>query len=155
MERDMSTPPLATPPTSQSEQPVKSGRGRKPGSKARERQQLPADAFVMEEIPEEERGQYRRIRVERSEQQQKIDAKVLDTWRKWNEAGQPAKWDDMPIQFWLVPNRYAEDALFYLDKAAKFHGKKLVLGHVDKAKDKPGNTRIPFCVVNRPRKSTP
>lgn len=127
-------------------------RGRKAGSRARERAQLPPEAFVIEEIPEERRGENRRVRVERDDQQQKIDAKVFQVWQSWVAAGMPRKWDDMPVVSWVIPTKFAEDALFYLHKAANFHGKKLVTGNIQPVKDKPGSTRIPFCVITRTKK---
>jgi hypothetical protein len=133
---------------------VKSGRGRKPGSKARVRATLPPEAFVMETVEADDRGKLRRVRVERDAQQIAIDTKVLSCYKEWVAAGKPDKWTDAPITSWPIEKKYADDALFFLHKAADFHGKKLVVGKVS-AKDetgKPytdGKVRIPFYVRDR------
>ena len=136
----------------------KSTRGRKAGSKAKVRAELPPDAFAIEEVPEDERGTVRRIRVERSKQQIAIDGKVLEVYRKWVAAGKPAKWTEMPVQMWPLDARYVEDALFFLGKGATLHGKKLIVGNVSNKQQNgrpypDGKTRIPFCVIDHKKKA--
>lgn len=143
---DLTSLPEATPAP-------RTGRGRKPGSKVKERAELPPDAFVIEAVPVEDRGTVRRKRVERKEQQRAIDAKVLDVWKEWRDSGRPTDWLLMPVKFWRIEKKFAEDAKFFLGKAATMHGKKLVLGEDQKV---PGSSppviRIPFCVIDRPVK---
>ena len=129
-------------------------RGRKKGSTARVRQTLPADAFTIEDVHEDERGAVRRQRGERTSQQIAVDAKVLAVYREWVAAGKPNKWLHMPVKKWPIEQRYLDDALFMLGKAASHHGKKLVTGNVtDKdlngRKYPDGKFRIPFCVTDR------
>lgn len=137
----------------------KSTRGRKPGSVAKVRAELPPEAFVMEEVKEDERGTVRRIRVERTPQQIAIDKRVLAVYREWVADGRPTKWTDMPVKNWPLDAKYVEDALFFLGKAATLHGVKLVIGNVsniDPITTKPypdGKTRIPFCVIARAKKT--
>ncbi len=136
----------------------KSTRGRKAGSVAKIRAELPPDAFSIETVPEDERGTVRRIRVERTKQQIAIDGKVLQVYKLWVAAGKPAKWTEMPVQSWPLESKYVEDALFFLQKAATLHGKKLVVGNVSnkQANGRPypdGKTRIPFCVIDRVKTS--
>lgn len=144
---DLSTLP---PATSRPAQEAPAGkRGRRPGSKAKVRAELPADAFMISAVPVEERGTVRRKRVERSKQQLAIDSKVLDVWREWVATGRQTDWLKMPVKYWTIEKRFAEDAQFYLDKGARLHGKKLVIGDILPAEDAPGKVRIPFCVIDR------
>lgn len=100
----------------------KGKRGRKAGSTAKVRQTLPPDAFVMEDVQEDERGAVRRQRGERTTQQIAVDAKVLAVYREWVAAGKPTKWVNMPVKKWAIEARYLDDAQFMLGKAASLHG---------------------------------
>lgn len=144
------TTPLPRPTVVPPEKPAKSTRGRKPGTQAKVRQELPKDQFIIADVPEDERGNVKRARVERTAQQRAIDAKVLEVWRNWRDAGRPTIWNEMPVKEWPLDTRYEDDALFYLHKAATLHHKKLVVGDI---KRRDGKSRIPFCVVDRKQKS--
>lgn len=143
---DLSTLPPATPAP-------RAGRGRKPGSKAKQRAQLPPEAFIIEDVPELERGPARRKRIERDAQQLSIDARVLAVYQEWLSMGKPTDWLKMPVKYWRIEKRYAEDAQFFLSKATQLIGKKLIIGDVKAIpKSSPPVVRIPFCVVDRPEK---
>lgn len=126
---------------------------RKTGAKV-ERRPLPGDAFNIEDTDPDERGAIRRTRGERTEQQQAVDAKVLEVYKEWKADGSPSDWLDMPVKKWAIASQYVDDAIFMLGKAASHHGKKLVLGTVTNKDEhnRPypdGKMRIPFCVIDR------
>lgn len=137
------------PPSVEIPDKPKSTKGRKPGSKAKPRQQIPADQFKISAVPEEERGTVRRSRVKRDAQQKAIDDKVLEVWRDWNNAGRPMNWLEMPVKTWEIASRYEDDALFFLGKGATRHGKRLIIGDIERNN---GISYIPFCVTDRGRK---
>lgn len=130
-------------------------RGRKPGSVAKVRAELPPDAFRIESVAKDDRGVVRRKRVERSPQQKAIDAKAMEVYKEWIAAGSPTDWLKMPIKGWIIEKRLVDDALFFLGKGATLHGKKLRVGDILPAEGEPGKVRIPFCVTDRNERDEP
>lgn len=157
----MSTPPAvpgATATVRPNEAEIRGKRGRKPGTQAKVRQEIPAEQFKFENIAPESRGYLRRQRLERSKQQQAADVAVMVVYREWVQEGEPNDWNKMPVKGWVINKNLAEDALFMLAKAVGLHSKKLVTGKVQEKPLpnlplEPGNVRIPFCVINRRTKT--
>jgi hypothetical protein len=131
---------------------IASKRGRKPGTVAKVRAELPAEEFVIEKIPEDDRGKHRRQRLERSKQQTAVDNRILAVYKLYKDSGSPKNWTDMPVQGWVLSKQFEDDALFMLRKAANYHGKKLVVGKIQYGLPD-GKIRIPFCVIDRPKKA--
>jgi hypothetical protein len=140
--------------------PIASKRGRKPGSVAKERKQIPLEEFVMEQVAPETAGYLRRQRIERSREQEAVDRKVMAVKQAWQDAGEPdphnwpllAKLNLLPS--WLISKDLEEDALFMLSKGATLHGLKLIVGKIQYKSLPdlplpPGKVRIPFIVVSR------
>lgn len=152
MSADLNTMPAGTTTTS-TPAPQSTGRGRKPGQKAKVRQPTPAELLVFESVEAEERNTVRRQRGERDENQRKYDALVQMVRGEWRELGSPGKWEQMPVKSLKTPKSGIEDMQFFLGKAAKYHNARMIYGKVTN-KDKNGKTfadgfwRIPFCVVD-------
>ncbi len=142
-------PPSPTPPSTpaNSAQNKGTGRGRKPGTPAKERPAIPSDMFVIEEVAEENRGQFKRRREERTEDQVRVDNTVMDVFKKWQAAGGPRAWGRCPVFVWALPKDLVETAEFLLGKAAMLHGVKIFYGQKGIIKD--NKYQLSFTVVSR------
>jgi hypothetical protein len=142
------------PNTGPTEDAIRGKRGRKPGQVAKEHKAIPASEYTMEDVDADSRGFLKRQRIERSAQQQAVDAKVLEIKQQWEDEGSPTNWNHMPVKAWVISKDFEEEALFQLGKAASLHSLKLVTGKIQR-KSLPklplpdGKVRIPFCVVSR------
>ena|SRR5271166_2893051 len=133
---------------------VKPGRGRPKGAPPKVHPVIPGDEFIMEDIPQESRGNLRRQRLERKPQQIAVDNRIMEVYKEWVSLGSPTKWGQMPIKGWVISRNLEEEADLLLRKGAGLHDLKLVTG---KTQVKPlpglplpeGKVRIPFCVVAR------
>lgn len=127
------------------------GRGRPVGSQPKNRPEIPDDMFVIVAVPEEDRGQFKRRREERSAKQQAADKMVMDVYKEWKALGQPRVWGRMPIKDWPLPPNLVESALFLLGKAAGLHGLKLYFGQKGVIKEENGKKvyHLTFCVVSK------
>lgn len=155
---EMTTPTQPKPPSAPTGQNAPANtpgkRGRKPGQMPKARPDLPANVFDISEVAEEQRVEHKRRREERSDQQKALDKLVADMYQKWIAAGRPTNWADMPIHEWTLPTTYADDAEFFLRKAASLHGRKLVFGHkVEFEKDGKKYTTLPFAVIARQQRT--
>lgn len=130
----------------------RSGRGRRPGTQPKERPAIPADLFVIEEVAEEERGKFKRAREERSAEQQAVDTMVMETYKKWKDAGRPKAWGRMPIRRWQLPPNLVDTATFLLGKAAALHGLRLYYGQKGIVIN--GKYQMTFCVTDKRTKVT-
>lgn len=158
----MTTPPAANAGiggTREADKPVTqphSGRGRKPGQKAKERQPIPASEMQFERVDREDRQIARRKRGERSEQQLAYDKLAKQQLDEWRELGKPSNWLDMPVIQLILSKQYVDDAQFYLRKGADLYVAKCIFGNItDKdvknggRKFPDGKFRIPFAIVER------
>lgn len=115
--------------------------------KPREVQQFPADAFQIKR-PQTvaERSEYKRKRVERSDQQKLVDGLVWDIYQDWINAGRPRKFVDIPLAVWPVPLNLEEDARHMLQKAATLFQRTLRYGDCPTVA---GKIELAFYVVDR------
>lgn len=142
-----------TQPGQPSEKP-KGKRGRKPGVQPKERAPLPANAFRVRMLTtEESRANVKRKRIERSDDQKKVDKLVFDNWKQWIESGMPMNWVDMPVIEWPVPKAHYEDAMFMMTKACTLYGRKPIYGDIhEEVYEGEVCIVIPFCIITRPPK---
>lgn len=139
--------------------PVSSGRGRKPGQKAKVREPIPTELLTFESVEADERNTVRRQRGERDDNQRKFDALVVTVRGEWRELGSPTRWEQMPVKRLKSPKSKIEDFQFFLNKAAQYHNARIIYGKItDKdqhgKKYTDGMWRIPFCVVERKTETT-
>lgn len=130
-------------------------RGRPPGSEVKPLPDIPLDQFVIQEVPEDERGNTRRQRVERSRQQRSVDDKIMERYKAWRNAGKPTEWTEMPVVSWKLDSQYAGTAQKMLQKGALLHRKRLVIGNItEHTREGRKVTSIPFCVTDRKTRVT-
>lgn len=125
------------------------GRGRPRGSEAKTRPEIPADQFSIEVLADTDLGNYRRRRLERSDQQVAVDNMVLSVFNDWRLKGSPSDWSKMPVRRWIVDKNVDETARFMLRKAAALHGKRLIFGREVFVG---GKSHITFIVTDRKEK---
>lgn len=125
----MSTPPQAPRGANQGSNvgaatPKKGARG-----KPREVQTFPADEFqIIRPQTVAERSEFKRHRIERSDQQKTVDGMVWDIYQDWLNAGQPRKFVDIPLAVWPVSPNLEDDARHMLNKAAVLYQRTLRFG---------------------------
>lgn len=115
--------------------------------KPRQVQQFPADAFqIKRPTTVEERANYKRKRIERSDQQKLVDGLVWDIYQDWLNAGKPRKFVDIPLAVWPVAPNLEEDARHMLQKAATLFQRTLRYGDCPTVN---GKIELAFYVVDR------
>jgi hypothetical protein len=124
----------------------KRGRGRPKGSEPKVRPEIPADQFTIDIVEDTDLGNYRRRRLERTEQQQAVDTMVLSVYTDWKLKGRPSDWSKMPVRRWIVDKNVDETARFMLRKAAALHGRRLIFGREVYVGNK---SHITFIVTDR------
>lgn len=184
----MSTPPVTENPRSSVIPPVTkdvatakpSGRGRKPGTIAKERADIPAEEMQLIQLPEKVKADLRRKREPRKEQQKSVDQVVWDIFQEnvstGFDTGTIADWADLYVYDWPVTKTHAESALFLINKACTLYHRKPIWGEqlevpANKSHMVPAPTEddlenevpchlngkdhvhIPFSVVRKPRRN--
>lgn len=115
--------------------------------KPRDVQQFPADAFqIKRPATVEERANYKRKRIERSDQQKLVDGLVWDIYQDWLTAGKPRKFVDIPLAVWPVAPNLEEDARHMLQKAATLFQRTLRYGDCPTVG---GKVELAFYVIDR------
>lgn len=123
----LSTPPQAGRTVNQGSNAGAAKKGQR--GKPREVQQFPADEFqIMRPTTVAERSEFKRKRVERSEQQKTVDGLVWDIYQDWINAGRPRKFVDIPLAVWQVSPNLEDDARHMLGKAAVLFQRTLRFG---------------------------
>lgn len=123
----MSTPTPAPRGTNQGSNAGATRKGQR--GKPREVQQFPADEFqIMRPATVAERSEFKRKRVERSDQQKIVDGLVWDIYQDWLNAGSPRKFVDIPLAVWPVSPNLEDDARHMLGKAAVLFQRTLRYG---------------------------
>lgn len=158
---------------------VPAGRGRKPGTVAKERADIPAEEMQLIQLPEKEKADLRRKREERKPQQKAVDEVIWDVFKKNEdrgfETGTIADWADLFVYDWAISKTHAETALFLINKACTLYHRKPVWGEqieipakethmITADPDDPDvkvpchlngkeHVHIPFSVVRKPRRT--
>ncbi len=133
----MTTPATTAPPNSGKTplvRPVSDhpGRGRKPGTVAKERAAIPADEFKLIELTDKVKGDRRRKREERTPQQKNVDQIVYDIFNKnvstGLDRGTIADWADLSVYDWPITKSHAETAEFMIVKACRLYNRRPIWG---------------------------
>jgi hypothetical protein len=180
----MTTPPATAPhssatPNKETAPPAKTGRGRKPGTVAKERADIPAEEMQLIQLPEKAKADLRRKRDERKPQQRAVDQVIWDIFQENVNTGFDnatiADWADLFVYDWAVTKTHAETALFMIKKATDLYHRKPIWGEqIEIAANKSHmipdvnseeadatvpchlngkeHVHIPFSVVRRPRR---
>ena len=145
---------MSTPTAQGGNRPASSNQGSNAGGtkkgqrgKPRQVQQFPAEEFkLIRPQTVAERSEYKRKRVERSEQQKTVDGMVWDIYQDWLNAGRPRKFVDIPLAIWPVSPNLEEDARHMLQKAAVLFQRTLRYGDTP---TKNGKVHLAFYVIDR------
>jgi len=124
----MTTPPVTAPRSDSATNkpanapaPVSTGRGRKPGTVAKERADIPAEEMQLIQLPEKAKADLRRKREERKPQQLAVDQVIWDIFQENVSTGYDvatiADWADLFVYDWAVSKTHAESAIFMINKA--------------------------------------
>lgn len=185
----MTTPPVTNPRSEVKSPgnvsplpPVKGGRGRKPGTVAKERADIPAEEMQLVQLPEKAKADLRRKREPRTVQQKAVDQVIWDIFQENVDSGFDngtiADWADLFVYDWAVSKTHHETAMFMINKAVTLYHRKAIYGEQievpgDKTHLIPNTSEddenapeevpchlngkphihVPFSVVRRPRRS--